>query len=108
MHLSPCFQYNAKYDTAISCDTAGILEYWRGPAGNYASPNSVSFSSKLDTDLFEFVKAKTSPMALCVSPTGREFATLSIDRKVSGALLFFKKIKINYKSNQKIKINFIV
>ncbi|KAF2365092.1 Cyclophilin-type peptidyl-prolyl cis-trans isomerase domain, partial [Trinorchestia longiramus] len=75
-------QYNAVFDTVISCDAAGILEYWRGSEGRYMQPACVKFTSKLDTDLFEFVKVKRPPLALCVSPGGLEFATLSHDRKI--------------------------
>lgn len=75
-------KYNATYDTVISVDSAGILEYWRGPAGNYGSPKCLKFESKLDTDLYEFVKTKQPPISLCVSPQGKEFATLSPDRKI--------------------------
>uniref|UniRef100_A0A6A7FWL0 peptidylprolyl isomerase n=1 Tax=Hirondellea gigas TaxID=1518452 RepID=A0A6A7FWL0_9CRUS len=84
LHLHPVtlIKYNWTYDTAISCDTAGILEYWRGSAGNYKMPTTVKFRSKLDTDLFEFVKDKKPPITMCVAPTGLEFATLSLDRRI--------------------------
>jgi hypothetical protein len=61
-------QYNAVFDTVISCDTAGLLEYWRGSEGGYAAPSCVQFSSKLDTDLSEFVKIKRPPHAFRVAP----------------------------------------
>ena len=75
-------QYNSIYETCISVDKAGILEYWTGPKLEYRFPKCVSFDSKLDTDLFEFAKNKTYPCGLAISPDGRKFASLSSDRKV--------------------------
>lgn len=75
-------QYNPVYETCISVDRAGILEYWTGPKMEYKFPKCVSFDSKLDTDLYEFAKNKTYPCGLAVSPDGKRFASLSGDRKV--------------------------
>lgn len=75
-------QYNPVYETCISVDKAGILEYWTGPKTGYRFPRCISFESKLDTDLFEFAKNKTYPCGLAVSPDGKRFASLSGDRKV--------------------------
>jgi len=86
IHFDPVviIKYNSKYDTVISVDSEGIIEYWRDGGGGYTTANipCLKFSSKLDTDLFEFVKNKKPPLSLCVSPTGQHFATLSTDRKV--------------------------
>lgn len=76
------FQYNPVYDTCISVDKAGILEYWTGPKTDYDFPKSVKFDSKLDTDLYEFAKNKTYPCGIAVSHDGKKFATVSGDRKV--------------------------
>lgn len=81
-HNRSCFQYNPVYETCISVDKAGILEYWQGHKHQYKFPRGVQFESKLDTDLFEFAKNKTYPCGLAVSPNGKRFATLSGDRKV--------------------------
>lgn len=75
-------QYNSVFETCISVDRAGILEYWTGPKMEYKFPKCISFESKLDTDLFEFAKNKTYPCGLAVSPDGKRFASLSGDRKV--------------------------
>lgn len=84
MHTKPVIliRYNPKYDVTISVDKTGILEYWSGPKQDYAFPRNVAFESKLDTDLFEFAKNKTTPMSLAFSPDGRRFATISADRRV--------------------------
>lgn len=75
--------YNSRYETIVSVDQAGILEYWTGAKTDYKFPAKiVSFESKLDTDLYEFVKNKTIVTGLAFSPDGKRFATLSTDRKV--------------------------
>ena len=52
-------QYNAAVDAVISVDTAGIIEYWSGIAGGYSRDlKGLKFTSKLDTDLYEFVKVR--------------------------------------------------
>jgi len=40
------------------------------------------FSSKMDSDLFEFVKHKTHALNLTVSPDGKLFAATSADKKI--------------------------
>lgn len=75
-------QFNPIYETCISIDKAGIIEYWTTPKHEYKFPKMVKFESKLDTDLFEFVKNKTYPCDIAISPDGKKFASLSGDRKV--------------------------
>ncbi|KAJ8872192.1 hypothetical protein PR048_025794 [Dryococelus australis] len=84
LHMKPVviIKYNPVYEVAVSVDQAGILEYWTGPKSDCKFPKCVKFDSKLDTDLFEFAKAKTYPTGLCFSPDGSQFGTLSGDRKV--------------------------
>ena len=53
---SPIFQYNPAFDTAVSMDSSGMLEYWGGQRQDYAFPKCAEFDSKLDTDLYEFAK----------------------------------------------------
>jgi peptidylprolyl isomerase domain and WD repeat-containing protein 1 len=72
------------YEAVVSVDKQGILNYWTGEKSDYAFPKNVDFDSKLDTDLFEFVKQKTYPLSLCFSPNGELFATYGADRKVIG------------------------
>lgn len=74
--------YNPTFETAVSVDKAGIIEYWTGPKHEYKFPKKVQFESKLDTDLYDFVKNKTSPTSLAFSPDGLKMATIGLDRKV--------------------------
>ncbi len=85
IHMSPvtCMAYNPMVDVAVSADAGGMVEYWSGPRGDYDFPHrSVMFESKLDTDLFDFAKNKTSALNLTVSPNGQFLASLGADKKV--------------------------
>lgn len=84
-HAKPInvIKFNVPFETAISIDKSGLLEYWQSSKHDYKFPTRrVAFESKLDTSLFEFVKHKTHVISLDFSPNGKRFATLSADRKV--------------------------
>uniref|UniRef100_T1J225 peptidylprolyl isomerase n=1 Tax=Strigamia maritima TaxID=126957 RepID=T1J225_STRMM len=74
-------KYNSVYEVVVSVDQSGMLEYWTGPKKDYRFPKNF-FESKLDTDLYEFVKNKTHPTCIAFSNDGKQFATISSDRKV--------------------------
>ena len=83
LHKSPIIlmAYNDTYDSVVSADENGMIEYWR-PHGNHEKPDNV-FQYKSSTNLFEFKKAKSLPVSITISPTGEQFATFSFpDRKV--------------------------
>ncbi|KAK2181195.1 hypothetical protein NP493_407g04016 [Ridgeia piscesae] len=84
LHSQPVviIRYNAIFETVVSVDKSGMLEYWTGPKYDYKFPKNVEWEYKTDTDLYEFVKTKTTPVGLTFSPNGRLFATLARDRKV--------------------------
>ncbi|XP_037295171.1 LOW QUALITY PROTEIN: peptidylprolyl isomerase domain and WD repeat-containing protein 1-like [Manduca sexta] len=84
LHQKPVvtMKYNPVFEAAVSVDKAGIVEYWTGPKHEYCFPKNVRFESKLDTDLFDFVKNKTYPTGLAFSPDGKKMASISLDRKV--------------------------
>ncbi|XP_050432168.1 peptidylprolyl isomerase domain and WD repeat-containing protein 1 [Adelges cooleyi] len=84
IHSKPVsfIKFNPTFCVAVSADKSGILEYWSGPKTDYQFPKCAKFESKLDTDLFEFVRHKTYPSNLCFSNDGLKFATMSPDRKV--------------------------
>ena len=76
-------RYNHIFSTVISIDEKGLLEYWSSARHDYQFPQDrLMFDSKLDTDLFEFVKEKTHVHDLCFTPNGIHFATISSDRKI--------------------------
>ena len=74
--------YNNQHDCVISADASGMIEYWSPSSSAHEKPASV-FQYKSSTDLFEFRKARSTPVCIAVSPTGAHFATLSFpDRRV--------------------------
>ncbi|KAI2616604.1 hypothetical protein GGR54DRAFT_234163 [Hypoxylon sp. NC1633] len=73
--------FNDSYDCVVSADDGGMLEYW-SPSANYEQPENV-FQYKSSTNLFEFKKAKSTPVSITVSPSGHQFVTFSVpDRKI--------------------------
>jgi peptidylprolyl isomerase domain and WD repeat-containing protein 1 len=57
----------------------GMIEYWS--ATDYSLPQeAISFSYKLDTDLYTLARAKTVARSLEVSQDGSKFSTFSTDR----------------------------
>jgi len=84
MHMKPISSmiYNSIFDVAISADRGGMVEYWRGPKGDYGIPKNVAFESKIDTDLYEFAKNKTYVTSMSISPDGKFFATFGADKKI--------------------------
>uniref|UniRef100_A0A914V921 peptidylprolyl isomerase n=1 Tax=Plectus sambesii TaxID=2011161 RepID=A0A914V921_9BILA len=84
LHSKPVcvMEYNPHFDTTISIDQSGMVEYWAGCKHDFEFPTTVEWRYKTDTDLYEFVKVKTVPTTLTISPNGRLFATFSPDRRV--------------------------
>ncbi|KAF4532794.1 hypothetical protein B566_EDAN002644 [Ephemera danica] len=84
LHTKPVavMKFNPRFETIVSVDQAGMLEYWTGPKTQFSFPKCVKFRSKLDTNLYEFGKNKTYPTGLCFSPDGFNFTTIATDRKV--------------------------
>ncbi|KAM0790478.1 hypothetical protein ACM66B_003354 [Microbotryomycetes sp. NB124-2] len=69
--------FNTLYDTVISADVGGMIEYWE-PREPFEKPESVEWTSKATTGLYEFKKTKSIPVALTLSPTYDAFAVLSL------------------------------
>ncbi|CAF0767358.1 unnamed protein product [Brachionus calyciflorus] len=84
MHYQPVhlIRFNPIYEIAVSTDRNGMLEYWTGPLNDYKFPKNVLFESKMDTDLYEFVKVKTIVINITFTKDGRTMAVLSKDRKI--------------------------
>ncbi|KAJ1401785.1 WD40/YVTN repeat-like-containing domain superfamily, partial [Sesbania bispinosa] len=83
IHMGPIkvMKYNHVYDSVISADAKGIIEYWN-PTTLQFPENEVNFKLKSDTNLFEIVKCKTSVSAIEVSPDGKQFSITSPDRRI--------------------------
>ncbi|KAI0387258.1 hypothetical protein F5Y04DRAFT_239777 [Hypomontagnella monticulosa] len=83
LHRSPVsiMAFNDAYDCVVSADDNGMLEYW-SPNTNYEKPDNV-FQYKSSTNLFDFKKAKSTPVSLTISPSGHQFVAFSLpDRKI--------------------------
>lgn len=76
-------QYADLYDTVISADESGFIEYWQ-PFEPYEPPtHNGMWSFKSATDLYEFKKHRTRPTSITISPNQTHFVTLSAsDRQV--------------------------
>ncbi|CAI8592901.1 unnamed protein product [Vicia faba] len=83
IHSSPIkvMKFNPVYDTVISADAKGFIEYWN-PTTLQFPEDEVSFKVRSDTNLFEIVKCKTSLSAIEVSPDGKQFSITSPDRRI--------------------------
>lgn len=66
----------------VSTDKNGMLEYWSSSVNEYKFPKNVSFESKMETDLYEFVKVKTIVINIAFNKSGKKMAILSRDRKI--------------------------
>uniref|UniRef100_A0A6B2KZT4 peptidylprolyl isomerase n=1 Tax=Arcella intermedia TaxID=1963864 RepID=A0A6B2KZT4_9EUKA len=112
IHRDPVIliKYNQAYNTVISIDRKGRIEYWDAePASEHAFPaNAVQFKYKTSTDLYEFCKVGTVPTSLEISKDGKLFATMGADRNVrifqfeTGKLyrVYCESLEV-FKSNQK-------
>ncbi|KAL4988187.1 hypothetical protein BDW68DRAFT_98459 [Aspergillus falconensis] len=84
IHRSPisAIAFNDAYNCVISADESGMIEYWRASDSTFEKPDNV-FELKSSTNLFEFKKAKSTPSSITMSPSGKQFATISFpDRQV--------------------------
>lgn len=83
VHMAPIkvMRYNSVFDTVISADDKGIIEYW-SPHTLQFPESEVSFRLKSDTNLFEILKSKTTVSAIEVSPDGKQFSITSPDRRI--------------------------
>ncbi|THG98823.1 hypothetical protein EW026_g3435 [Hermanssonia centrifuga] len=86
LHSSPVhvMTYSDRYDTVISADESGFIEYWR-PTEPFELPKNVPglWSYKSTTDLYEFKKAKSTPTCITLSPDSSSFVTFSLpDRQI--------------------------
>jgi peptidylprolyl isomerase domain and WD repeat-containing protein 1 len=76
--------YSDRYDTVISADEGGFLEYWQ-PKEPFELPKNVAglWSFKSSTDLYEFKKSKSTPTCITLSPSSHAFVTFSLpDRQL--------------------------
>lgn len=77
-------KYNHIFNTVISADGNGIIEYWNPDTLRFPDDEDdvVKFKFKSDTDLFEIGRCKTTVSAIEVSPDGNQFSVTSPDRMI--------------------------
>nr|GAT60209.1 peptidyl-prolyl cis-trans isomerase [Mycena chlorophos] len=86
LHRAPVhlMAYSDRYDTVLSADESGFLEYWK-PTDPFEPPKNVPglWSFRSETDLFEFKKSKSTPTCITLSPDSSAFVTFSLpDRQI--------------------------
>ncbi|KAI0346034.1 peptidyl-prolyl cis-trans isomerase [Trametopsis cervina] len=86
LHRAPVhiMTYSDRFDTVISADESGFIEYWR-PTEPFELPRNVPglWSYKSTTDLYEFKKSKSIPTCITLSPDSSSFVTFSLpDRQI--------------------------
>lgn len=103
IHMGPIkvMKFNPVYDTVISADTKGIIEYWN-PTTLQFPEDEVNFKVRSDTNLFEIVKCKTSVSAIEVSPDGKQFSITSPDRRIR--VFWFKSGKLRRVYDESLEV----
>mmetsp|Transcript_21447 Transcript_21447/g.27271 ORF Transcript_21447/g.27271 Transcript_21447/m.27271 type:complete len:607 (-) Transcript_21447:39-1859(-) len=83
IHRQPIEQlcFNERFNTVISIDTSGVIEYW-DPETKKIPSNNVKFKFKSETHLYELAKQKALAISLTVSPNGEFFGCVGSDRQV--------------------------
>ncbi|KAI9182951.1 Peptidyl-prolyl cis-trans isomerase cyp15 [Blastocladiella emersonii ATCC 22665] len=85
LHKEPVvvMKYNVLYNTVVSVDQSGMMEYWTPEEPFEAPRQHVEWEFKSDTDLYEFRKARAVPSSLEFSPNCQYFVTYGLaDRTV--------------------------
>ena len=81
LHAAPITSmiYNPVHDCIVSADVKGTIEVWDWA---YGKVKGITYTSKMDTDLYELMKKTTIAVAMAMSPTGQHFCVYGADRKV--------------------------
>eukprot|EP00668_Euglena_longa_P001294 GGOE01001529.1.p1 GENE.GGOE01001529.1~~GGOE01001529.1.p1 ORF type:complete len:621 (-),score=183.00 GGOE01001529.1:278-2077(-) len=83
LHSAPVrvIQFNHVHHTVVSASQDGMLEYWSSDSYQFEA-KGLRFTSKLDTDLYDFGKDNTVPYSLDFSRDGQLFAMWGKDRQL--------------------------
>ena len=88
------------YETVISTDNIGMIEYWSNK-DNYDLPDkNIKFSLKIETDLYNLSEFKKPIISLTISPNGKLFSLYSNDKFY---IFDFLTGKIKYEINENPK-----
>ncbi|KAG2033719.1 peptidyl-prolyl cis-trans isomerase [Suillus americanus] len=94
--------YSDRYDTVISGDENGFVEYWQ-PFEPFEPPKNIPgmWTLKSSTDLYEFKKTKSIPACITLSPDSSSFVTFSLpDRQIR--IFSFLKGKLTRKYDESL------
>jgi len=83
LHSAPVrvLQFNHHFHTVVSASQDGMVEYWSSDSYEF-DPKALSFTTKLDTDLYDFGKDRTVPYSLDFSRDGKLFVMWGKDRQL--------------------------
>ena len=88
------------YETIISTDNIGMIEYWSNK-DNYDLPEkNIKFTLKIETDLYNLSEFKKPIISLTISPNGKLFSLYSNDKFY---IFDFLTGKIKYEINENPK-----
>ena len=73
---------NSVHNVVLSIDTSGVIDYFTTTNFSPPSPPTVTFTSKLDTDLYTFHRLGVSVNTVAFSHSGALFVTTSSDRLI--------------------------
>ena len=84
LHRTPvtAIAFNSVFESVISSDNSGMIEFWTGPKHFFESPSTLKFEFKTDTDLYEVAKAKSYCSHIAVSNNGLLVAAVCADRQL--------------------------
>ncbi len=72
--------FNKTYNCCVSIDKKGFIELWDPNTLDFPKNDKLAFKVKIDTDYFELLKKKTSPVGACLSPNGEYLAIYCFDK----------------------------
>ena len=75
-------KYNKQYDSLIIVTDQGVIDYIDASTMAFPDSHKISFQMKMDTDLFDLAKSKTTAETLELSNDGEQFVTVSQDRLI--------------------------
>ena len=81
LHNAPVhiMKFNHVDNVVVSVDESGMIEYWQPhPDSGFIHPESINWTYKSDTDLYEFKKSKTVPTCLNFSLDFSKFVTFGM------------------------------
>lgn len=75
-------RFNEPANVVVSADARGMLEYWDAAGYGMPQEGTITFSMKLDTDLYALARAKTTAHAIDISADGSKFVVTCTDSKI--------------------------